>query len=162
MCWVIRLYDYLIVTGSGGHTSRALKLAKLLPGRVCYIIPYLAEVSKQKIKKDYFAIPAPRFRATSNILMTVFRTIFLFICSFFILLFTGVRGVFSTGAGIALPVLLVAKAMGKKTVYIESPSRVYKPSKTGEFLLGKVDLWLGSWPELTKYANSIQYMGLLE
>ena len=159
---VIGLYDYLIVAGSGGHTSRALRLAKRLPGRSCYIIPYLAEVSKQKMKSDYIAIPAPRFRAKSNILMTVLRTIFLFVCSFFILLFTGVRGVFSTGAGIALPVLLVAKVLGKKTVFIESPSRVYAPSKTGEFLLGKVDLWLGSWIELMKYSSSIQYMGLLD
>jgi UDP-N-acetylglucosamine:LPS N-acetylglucosamine transferase len=86
----------------------------------------------------------------------------LFVCSLFILLFTGVRVVFSTGSGIAFPVFLIAKALGKKTVFIESPSRVYKPSKTGKLLLGKVDLWLGSWSELTKYANSIKYMGLLE
>lgn len=159
---MIRLYDYLIVAGSGGHTSRALKLAGLLPGRTCFIIPYLAEISKQKIKNDYFAIPAPRFRANSNLLMTVFRTIFLFICSFFILLFTRVRVVFSTGSGIALPVLLTAKVLGRKTIYIESPSRVYKPSKTGKSLLGKVDLWLGSWIEMMKYSNAIKYMGLLE
>ena len=159
---MIRLYDYLIVAGAGGHTSRALKLARMLPGRTCFIIPYLAEVSKQKIKKDYFAVPSPRFRAKSNLLMTVFRTIFLFICSFFILLFTRVRVVFSTGSGIALPVILMAKVIGKKTVFIESPSRVYKPSKTGKLLLGKVDLWLGSWIELTKYSRSIRYMGLLE
>lgn len=158
---MMMLYDYLIVTGSGGHTSRAIKLATMLPGRVCYIIPYLAEVSKQKIKKDYFAIPAPRFRAKSNQLMTVFRTLFLFVCSFFILLFTRVHVVFSTGAGIAVPVLLMAKAMGKKTVYVESPSRVYIPSGAGKILLGKVDMWLGAWVEMKKYANSIDYVGLL-
>lgn len=158
---MIELYDYLIVTGPGGHISLSIKLAEMLPGRICWIIPYLAYVSRQKIKDDYFAIPSPRFRAKSNILMTVFRTMFLFGCSFLILLFTGVRVVFSTGPGIALPVFLMAKVLGKKTVFIESPSRVYKPSKTGNFLLGKVDLWLGSWLELTKYASSIQYMGLL-
>ena len=156
------MYDYLIVTGSGGHTSRAIKLAKVLPGRICYIIPYLAEVSKQKIGRNYFAVPAPRFRATSNILMTVFRTIFLFISSFFILLFMRVSVVFSTGSGIALPVLLVAKVLGKKTVYVESPSRVYVPSATGKLLLGIVDVWLGSWIELTKYSDFIIYMGLLQ
>jgi UDP-N-acetylglucosamine:LPS N-acetylglucosamine transferase len=159
---VIKLYDYLIVAGSGGHTSRAIKLAKMLPGKVCFIIPYLAEVSKQKIKNDYFAIPSPRFRAKSNLLMTIFRTLFLFFVSFIILLFTRVRAVFSTGAGIAFPVLLAAKVLRKKTVYIESPSRVYIPSATGKLLLGKVDLWLGSWLEITKYENSIKYMGLLE
>lgn len=156
------MYDYLIVAGSGGHTSRALKLSKMLPGRTCFIIPFLAHVSKQKIGKDYFGLPAPRFRAESNLLMTIFRTLFLFFVSFIILLFTRVRVVFSTGAGIAVPVLLAAKVLRKKTVYIESPSRVYVPSITGKLLLGKVDLWLGSWSELTKYTNSIKYMGLLE
>lgn len=134
----------------------------MLPGRTCFIVPYLAEVSKQKIKNDYFALPAPRFRPKSNLLMTVFRTIFLFFCSFFILLITRVNVIFSTGSGIALPVLLMAKVLGKKTVYIESPSRVYKPSKAGKLLLGKVDLWLGAWFEMMEYSNSIKYMGLLE
>ena len=155
------MYDYLIVAGAGGHTSRALKLARMLPGRTCFIIPYLAEVSKQKIKKDYFAMPSPRFRAKSNLLMTVFRTIFLFWGSFFILLFTGVRVVFSTGAGISVPVLLAAKILRKKTVYIESPSRVFVPSITGKILLGRTDMWLGSWVEMMKYDSSIRYMGLL-
>jgi hypothetical protein len=56
----------------------------------------------------------------------------------------------------------MAKVLGKKTVYIESPSRVYKPSKAGKLLLGKVDLWLGAWSEMMEYSNSIKYMGLLE
>ena len=155
------MYDYLIVAGAGGHTSRAIKLAELLPGRTCFIIPFLANVSKQKIGKNYFAVPSPRFRAKSNLLMTVFRTIFLFVCSFFILLFTRVHVVFSTGSGIALPVLLMAKVLGKKTVFIESPSRVYKPSKTGKLLLGHTDMWLGSWVEMIKYSSVIKYMGLL-
>lgn len=159
---MIKLYDYLIVAGSGGHTSRAIKLSKMLPGRACFIIPFLAHVSKQKIGKDYFGLPAPRFRAESNLLMTVFRTLFLFISSFIILLFTRVRVVFSTGAGIALPVLLMAKVLRKKTVYIESPSRVYFPSATGKLLLGFVDMWLGSWSEMMKYSSFVGYMGLLE
>jgi len=157
----MKRYDYLVVTGPGGHASLSIKLAEMLPGRICYIIPYLATVTKQRVKNDYFVVLSPRFRAESSRLMTVFRTAFLFIHSFFILLFTGARVVFSTGPGIAVPVLLMAKMLGKKTVFIESPSRVFTPSITGKILLGKVDLWLGSWLELNDYVNSIKYMGLL-
>lgn len=155
------LYDFLIATGPGGHASMAIKLAEMLPGRICFIIPYLDKVMKHKIRNDYFAVPSPRFKPQSNILMTMIRTVFLFFLSFIILLFTRVRVVFSTGAGIAVPVLLAAKVLGKKTVFVESASRVYVPSATGKLLLGRVTIWLSTWFELTKYADSIVYIGLL-
>ena len=42
------------------------------------------------------------------------------------------RFVISTGAGIAIPFMVIAKIFGSKIIYIESGARVLTPSKTGK------------------------------
>lgn len=152
---------YLFVLGSGGHTTRGLLLSKRLEGEVYYIVPWESEHTKNRVKKNYFSVVSPRFRAKANTILTIIRTVFLFCHSLILLVYIRPKCVISTGSGLSLPVILIAQFLHMNTVYIESPSRVYTPSITGKLLLGKVDLWLGAWIELTKYSSSIKYMGLL-
>jgi len=155
-----RKYNNLLVCGSGGHTKRALQIADSLD-RCCFIIPFESQWARERVGRDYYCVVSPRFKAKSNKILTVIRTVFLFLHSFMLILIIRPDVCISTGSGLSYPVQMMAKMLGVKTVYIESPSRVYTPSITGKLLLGKVDLWLGAWPELAERYSGVQYLGLL-
>ena len=93
--------------------------------------------------------------------MSVIRTLFLFLHSLIILLIVRPDVLISTGSGLTLPPFLIARVFGIKTIFIESPSRVYSPSIAGRLLMGKVDLWLSSWPELAERFLGVEYRGMI-
>lgn len=151
----------LFVLGSGGHTARGLILSNQINAKKYYIVPWESEVTKQKVGKNYFSVLSPRFRAKDNILMTILRTLFLFLHSLMILLIVRPKIVISTGSGLTIPPFLVARFLRMKTIYIESPSRVYYPSIAGKIMIGKADLWLSSWPELASRYEGVEYRGMI-
>ena len=152
---------YLFVLGSGGHTTRGLLLSKRLEGEVYYIVPWESEHTKNRVKKNYFSVVSPRFKAKANTILTIIRTVFLFCHSLLILLIVRPDMVVSTGSGISVPPFMLARFLRVKSVYIESPSRVYSPSITGQLLLGKTTRWLSSWKELAKTRVEIEYGGII-
>ena len=151
----------LFVLGSGGHTTRGLILSKRLKGKKYFIVPWESEVTKRKIGSNYFSVVSPRFRAKDNRILSVIRTLFLFIHSLFILMIVRPNKLISTGSGLTLPMFLIARLFGVETVFIESPSRVYNPSIVGKLLIGKVDIWISSWKELSDRYSGIIYGGLI-
>ncbi len=151
----------LFVLGSGGHTARGLILSNQVKAKKYYIVPWESNVTKQKVGRNYFSVLSPRFRAKDNVFMTILRTLFLFIHSFIILLIVRPKVVISTGSGLTIPPFLIAGFLRMKTIYIESPSRVYYPSIAGRLLMGKTDLWLSSWPELAKRYDGVEYKGMI-
>ena len=151
----------LFVLGSGGHTSRGLILSKEGQHEMYYIVPWESEVTKVKVEKNYFSVISPRFRAKDSRVMSVFRTLFLFLHSLIILLVVKPKVLISTGSGLTLPPFLLARFLGMKTRFIESPSRVFNPSIAGKFLLGKVDRWFSSWPELVEQFPGVEYKGMI-
>lgn len=151
----------LFVLGSGGHTARGLILSNQIRTEKYYMIPWESEVTKAKVGEHCFSVISPRFRARDNRLMSVFRTLFLFLHSLFILFIVRPSVMISTGSGLTLPPFLIARLFGIKTVYVESPSRVYYPSIAGRLLMGKTDLWLSSWPELAERYPGVEYRGMI-
>ena len=153
--------------GSGGHTARGIILSKQIkrihnkPVEKYYIVPWESEVTKQKVRKNYFSVISPRFRAKDSRIMTILRTLFLFIHSFLILLRVRPDVMISTGSGLTIPPFLIAGLFGIKTIYIESPSRVVNPSIAGKMLIGKTDKWLSSWPKLAEQYTAIEYRGMI-
>lgn len=66
--------------------------------------------------------------------------------------------VVSTGAGVAVPFLLVAKLLGIHTVYVESITRIEELSLSGRMVRPFVDEFLVQWPELAT-ASGTGYRG---
>ncbi|TFF92809.1 hypothetical protein EU546_07095 [Candidatus Thorarchaeota archaeon] len=151
----------LFVLGSGGHTARGLILSRQLEAEKYYMIPWESQVTKKKVGENYFSVISPRFRAKDNQLMSVFRTLFLLLHSLFILFIARPDAIISTGSGLTLPPFLVARLFGIKTIYVESPSRVYYPSISGKLLIGKTDSWLSSWPDLAERYPGVEYGGMV-
>ena len=151
----------LFVLGSGGHTSRGMILSSQIQAEKYFIIPWESEVTKQKVGSNYFSVLSPRFRAKDSRIMTVLRTLFLFLHSLMILLYVRPKVLISTGSGLTIPPFLIASFFRIKTIYIESPSRVYYPSIAGKMLIGKTDLWLSGWPELAERYEGVDYRGMI-
>jgi len=68
--------------------------------------------------------------------------------------------VVSTGAGVAVPFLFVAKLLGIRTIYVESITRIGELSLSGRLVRPFCDEFLVQWPELaTANGGTIQYRG---
>jgi UDP-N-acetylglucosamine:LPS N-acetylglucosamine transferase len=71
--------------------------------------------------------------------------------------------VITTGAGVAVPVCLIAKYLfGAKIIFIESFSRIFEPSQTGRLLYNFADLFIVQWDSLMeKYGPKAVYGGTI-
>ena len=67
--------------------------------------------------------------------------------------------VISTGAGVAVPFLWIAKLHRMRTVYLECITRIHTISLAGKMILPVVDKFLGQWPELAEKHRKIVYEG---
>lgn len=65
----------------------------------------------------------------------------------------------STGAGLAVPLGLVARLMGIKVMFIETFCAIHRPSLTGRMLYYIADRFVYQWPYLSTYYPSAQYAG---
>jgi beta-1,4-N-acetylglucosaminyltransferase len=151
----------LFVLGSGGHTTHSLNFARKIKDKTFFIVPWGATATKEIAEKKCFSVLSPRYRAKDNRVLSVFRTIFMFFQYLLILLRIRPDVIISTGPGIALFPMLISKMFRIRTVFIETPNRVYFPSITGKMLIGKVDLFLSSWIELSDRFEDVEYKGML-
>ena len=70
--------------------------------------------------------------------------------------------IISTGAGIAIPTMLLGKfLLGSKIIYVESAAAVIEPSRTGQFMYKYADLFLIQWESLKKFYPNAKYVGVL-
>jgi UDP-N-acetylglucosamine:LPS N-acetylglucosamine transferase len=68
----------------------------------------------------------------------------------------------STGSEIAIPAFYLAKLLGIKTVFIESWTRVDRPTGTGKIVYAVTDLFLVQWENLLKkYGRKAKYEGAI-
>jgi len=68
--------------------------------------------------------------------------------------------VMSTGAGSAIPSIIIGKLMGSKVIFIESFTRIYEPSLSGKIAYYFSDLFFVQWKQLLKkYGKKAIYKG---
>ncbi|KGF72762.1 glucosyl transferase [Neosynechococcus sphagnicola sy1] len=67
--------------------------------------------------------------------------------------------VLSTGAGVAVPFLIVGKLLGCQTVFIESITRVRQLSLSARLVLPFLDALYVQWPELLIRYPQAEYIG---
>jgi UDP-N-acetylglucosamine:LPS N-acetylglucosamine transferase len=67
----------------------------------------------------------------------------------------------STGAGVALPFFLLAKALGIKTVFIEAYERLDRPSLTGRLCYPICDMMVLQWEQQRRFYPRGELVGAL-
>ena len=151
----------LFIFGSGGHATRGQILSRQMTEYdQFFMVPWESNVAKARAGENQYSVLSPRFRAKDNQIMTIFRTVFLFIHSLIIIIITRPGVVVSTGSGITMPPFLIASLLKIPTIYFESPSRVYEPSLAGRFLMNKTTLWFSSWKEMQERYD-VTYGGII-
>lgn len=65
----------------------------------------------------------------------------------------------STGAGVGVPFIYVAKLFGIKTIYIESLARIETLSLSGKLIYPVVDRLYVQWPELADKYGKAHFRG---
>lgn len=67
--------------------------------------------------------------------------------------------ILSTGAGVAVPFLVLGRLLGIRTVYVESITRITELSLSGHLVYPFVDRVLVQWGELTRRYRRAEFRG---
>jgi len=154
-----------VVLGSGGHTAQMLRLVDLLGNRFEYI--YLVgkgdNLSAEKISQKGEVCIVHRARDHGdNVIVTFFKVIRLFWESLMVIRRTKPKVILSAGPGMAVPMSMLGKMLGKKVIFVESWSRVYKGSTSGKIIYRFADLFFVQWPEMKSVYSKGIYAGRVQ
>jgi UDP-N-acetylglucosamine:LPS N-acetylglucosamine transferase len=136
----------------GGHLNEMLQLLEAFDGHDVFYFCYDAETTR--VLHNARLVPNMA-RNPVEFLKNLFRAASLF----------HERRpdlIVSTGAEIAIPVMLVGLLFGARTIYVECGAQVAHPSVTGRVLHHFVDAFFVQWPELlSAYRGRARYAGSL-
>lgn len=142
----------LFAASSGGHLEEVLALRQLGEEYETVLITEKTEYAVNFWQDKVYLMPQVNRKELKSLLLYVvcfFRTLI-------ILIREKPDVVFSTGAMIAFPALLLGKTMGKKIIFVECMFNVNEPTMTGKLTYRFADLFLVQWEEmLDVYPNAI-------
>ena len=125
----------------GGHLTQALTLAKdLKKHEIFFVTSYSGRFRTSNLKWKFYHVINP----ARNLL----KFVILFVQAFLIIIKEKPDAIISTGSNIPIPFFLLGKIMRKRLVYIESISRVSKPSLSGKMLYPLSDMFFVQWEHL--------------
>ncbi len=124
-----------LVSSAGGHFKQLIKISPAWKEyERFYVLFYRPTLDSFKEKEKVFFVINPS------------RNIFLFMANFFQSLYIFLREmpdlVISTGAGVAVAMCYIAKAFGRKVIFVEDWCVVNKPSLAGRFIYPVCDLFI--------------------
>ncbi len=139
----------LLISSTGGHFQALQKLSSFWVKHDCSWVTFRTASTELilKDKKVYWAY-SPTNRNLPNLIRN------------FMLAWKAVRQerpqlVLTTGAGVSVPFIILAKLSGTKTVFIESFTRVKELSLSARLVLPFLDVVYVQWEQLTaKYTKA--------
>lgn len=144
-----------IVCSSGGHLFEARRLTSVLQDCSVVWVTFKKEDALTMLKgEEVIFAHHPTQRSLANLAKN-------FLLAWKVFKSRRIDAVVSTGAGVAVPFLVLGKLQRRKTIYIESVARIHDLSFTGKLVYRFTDYFLVQWPELLeKYPKAI-YKGRL-
>ncbi|NOZ81738.1 MAG: hypothetical protein GXO63_01150 [Candidatus Micrarchaeota archaeon] len=143
-----------LISSAGGHLTEILQLREAFEKYEHFFVTFNRNDVKHKLrgKRVYFICDPKRnpFKFVKNF----FQTLKIFLKE-------KPNVIISTGAGMALPMILLGKIFRKKVVFIESMAAVYRPSFAGRIAYHLSDLFIIQWKQLSKYYPKAAYGGTL-
>lgn len=123
------------ISSGGGHLSELIKTIPISYEDEITYITFKNGHTKDTLKdKAHFFIIDPH--------VSKIKFLINFIQSFFLYFKIRPKVIISTGAGIAIPLMLIGRFFKTKIVFIESGARIFKPSKTANFIYKYSDLFI--------------------
>ncbi len=143
-----------LISSHGGHFREIHDATKNVIGNK-YYITYKTKHTVETLRtcRHYFIIDPHK---------SFFKCIINTLQSFFHIFREKPNVVISTGAGIAIPTILICKyLLNSKIIFIESAANVINPSKTGSLIYKYSDLFLIQWSTLKQFYPKAKYVGLI-
>jgi len=152
-----------LVCSQGGHLTELMELMDAFKGHDAFLVTHDEKFTrsmgdvyhiKTYLIKD-FLVRSLRFKALrilGNIAVISWNEVRIFLSE-------RPDIVISTGSEIAIPIAYLAKAFGKRVVFIESLCRIEDLSFTGRAIYPIADLFLVQWKHLTEKYQRSRYEG---
>ena len=138
-----------LVSSSGGHYEQLKQLKKLKKFGIDYFI--ITEKTSIHLEAKYYFKQVNRKE-----LLWFFLEIYNAFISLKVLLIEKPDAIISTGALCSIPILLLAKVLNIKTIFIESFAKIESPTITGKICYKFVDSFIVQWESMLKiYPNAI-------
>ena len=145
--------DVLLVCSSGGHLQQMLALREAW-GPYSHIWVTFDKSDARSLLRDEQVVYAywPTNRSLKNLMRNV-------VVAWRTLRAVRPRVLLTTGAGVAVPFAWLARFRGVKVVYIESFTRIERPSLSCRLVAPIADRVYVQWPELTTAVKKARYAG---
>ncbi|MBT5491041.1 polysaccharide biosynthesis protein [bacterium] len=131
------------IASGGGHLSELQSaIPKSLKSDITYITFKNGHTIKSLVGAKYYFIIDPHDSKIKYLIN--------FIYAFLLFVILRPKIIISTGAGIAIPFMMIGKFFGSKLIFIETGARVYTVSKTGNFMYKYADKFFVQYEVLLK------------
>ena len=150
----------IYLSSPGGHLVQLLKIAKYVNEKDIIFIINDRPGGRQE---DFDPIMKNKTYIITHAERKSWKQIINFIEAFYYILKFRPRVFLSTGASPAVPFSLVSKLIGTKVIFVESLSRVNRPSLTGRIMYKIADEFYIQWPNLKKiFPSALYYKNLFQ
>ncbi|MCC0179224.1 UDP-N-acetylglucosamine--LPS N-acetylglucosamine transferase [Waterburya agarophytonicola K14] len=139
----------LLISSTGGHLNALQKLQSFWQKHECCWVTFKTDSTELLLdaEKVYWA-----YSPTNRNIPNLFKNLYL---AYQVIKKEKPQLVLSTGAGIAVPFIIMAKFCGVKTAFIESFTRVQELSLSARLVLPFLDKLYVQWEELeAKYSKA--------
>lgn len=156
-----------LTCADGGHLDQMLSILDAFTGCGVFFITFNTEMTKElpKIAKTVYIrnfkgiIDPAKLPWLFQMIYTMIWMIRMILPCFIILRREKPDIIVSTGGGVTIPLCYLGKLFGIRVIYIESISRLNKPSGTGRIIYPLADLFLVQWESMLKYYKRAKYWG---
>ena len=145
----------LLVASSGGHLLQLVQLRDEWPAEERAWVTFATTDAKSLLQDErvWFA-HHPTNRSIRNLLLN-------FVLAVRLMRQLRPRAVVTTGAGVAVPFCYIGRLFGARVVFIESFSRITRPSLTARLVYPIANDFFVQWPELRSEFRRARYEGQL-
>ena len=143
------------IASTGGHFDQLMMLKLIMDKHYSFIITEKTDYQSVKDgRKTYYLKQVNRQEKT-----WIFKMIVNTMNSLKIFIKEKPDIVISTGALVAIPMCLIAKAFRKKLIFIESFAKITSPTLTGKLLYKFADQFYVQWEDMIKIYPKAIYKG---
>lgn len=135
----------LLVASNGGHLLQMLQLADIWPKQRRHWVTFAKSDARSLLRDEQVTWA---YHPTNRNFPNLLRNFWL---ALRIVRRRRVQAIVTTGAGVAVPFVVVGRLLGINVVYIESMARITSPSLTGRLVHPFASTFIVQWPELRRY-----------
>ncbi len=149
---MMKKINVCIACSAGGHLTEVLQLKESWQGKKYFFVSDRRSNALLLSKKEkvYF-VEVPR-KNPIKLIINFFQALNIFLKE-------KPDVIISTGADVAIPLILIAKVFGKKIIFIESFARIQSPSLSGKICYPLADLFFVQWKENLKFFPKARFKG---